>query len=75
MGLRIDLANQLTPEMLLKGALANQHRYQPAPQLARTGVGSLTPTTEADRKRDRRIRKKTNVALLRAVDKPPKKSL
>lgn len=70
MGLRTDLVVKLTPEMLLKGVKANQHRYKPEPLLAKTGVGSLAPTTAADRKRDRKLRKQLNAAVLRAAHQP-----
>lgn len=66
MSLRADLAQKLTPELLLKGVKANSHRYNPKPLLATTGVGSLTPTTAADRERDRRIRRSVNRAVLKA---------
>jgi hypothetical protein len=66
MGLRVDLVHKLTPELLLKSALANQHRYKPEPLLATTGVGSLTPTTKGDIARDRKVRKSINRAVLKA---------
>jgi hypothetical protein len=52
--------------MLLKGVLANKHRYKPEPLLATTGVGSLSPTTPADRARDRKLRKSLNCSLHKA---------
>jgi hypothetical protein len=66
MGLRIDLVHKLTPELLIKGALANQHRYKPEPLLANTGVGSLTPTTQKDVIQDRKVRRSINRALLKS---------
>lgn len=70
MGLRSDLVEQLTPEMLLEGILANQHRYKPEPLLATTGTGSLLSATPADRKVDHKLRKKLNRAVLKAAGAP-----
>jgi hypothetical protein len=69
MSLRTDLVHQLTPAMLLKGMLANSHRYKPEPRLATTGVGSLSPTTPQDRQRDQKLRKSLNRSVLRAAAK------
>lgn len=59
--------HKLTPELLLKGALANQHRYKPEPLLSRTGTGSLSPTTKADLARDRKVRKSVHHSLLKSA--------
>jgi len=67
MGLRIDLVRELTPELLVKGVLANSHRYKPEPLLAKTGTGSLSPTTQADRERNQKLRKSLNRAVLKAA--------
>jgi hypothetical protein len=66
MGLRIDLVQKVTPAMLLNGIVANQHRYKPEPLLAKTGRGSLSHTTPADQRRDRKIRKALNQAVLKS---------
>lgn len=65
MGLRTDLVHKLTPKMLLKGVVSNTHRYKPEPLLAKTGTGSLSPTTPADQARDRKVRKSLNRAVLK----------
>ncbi len=66
MGLRTDLVHKLRPEMLLSGVLANSHRYPAEPLLATKGVGSLAPTTAADKERDRKIRESLSRKVLRA---------
>lgn len=70
MGLRTDLVHQLTPELLLKGVVANSHRYRPRPLLAATGKGSLSPSTPADRERDRKLRNALNRAVLKRASIP-----
>ena len=48
MKLRFDLATQVTPEMVEKEALANQHRYKPEPLFSQTGIGSLSSASTRD---------------------------
>jgi hypothetical protein len=52
MKLRFDLVEKLTPEMVMKSALANQHRYKAEPVLSKTGVGYLAPSTPEDAVRE-----------------------
>ena len=52
MKLRVDLLEYLTDEDILEEVLANNHRYKPEPNFARTGVGSLAPATPEDRARE-----------------------
>lgn len=49
MKLRTDLLKFLTMEDIAEEALANNHRYKPEPDLAKTGVGSLLPATPEER--------------------------
>lgn len=56
--LRVDLVEQITPELLLPGVLANQHRYKPSPLLATTGSGSLAPSTPEDVALNRQLHRK-----------------
>ena len=49
MKLRFDLVEKLTPEMLMEGVLANNHRYKAEPLLSKTGTGSLSPASTEDR--------------------------
>ena len=48
MKLRYDLAAKVTPEMVLKEALANQHRYKAEPLFSKTGTGSLSSASTSD---------------------------
>jgi hypothetical protein len=49
MKLRTDLLEYLTMEDIAEEALANNHRYKPEPNFAKTGVGSLLPATPEER--------------------------
>ncbi len=49
MKLRTDLLKFLTMEDIAEEALANNHRYKPEPDFAKTGVGSLLPATPEER--------------------------
>ena len=42
MKFRPDLAMEVTPQMALEEALANQHRYKREPNFSKTGTGSLS---------------------------------
>ena len=69
MKLRTDLWEQVTPEMVLQEALANNHRYEAEPLFSRTGVGSLSSASTKERAAEEarsqaRIRKLT--AMLKA---------
>ena len=47
MNLRLDLLEHLSD--ILKEAEANNHRYKPEPHSSKTGVGSLSSASIADR--------------------------
>ena len=49
MKLRLDLLEHLTEEDLLEEVLANNHRYKPEPLFSKTGVGSLSSASTAER--------------------------
>lgn len=49
MKLRTDLLEVLTDEDILEEGLANVRRYKPAPLLSKTGVGSLSSASTAER--------------------------
>jgi hypothetical protein len=48
MKLRNDLAMKVTPQMALKEAQANQHRYKAEPLFSKTGTGSLSSASTKD---------------------------
>jgi len=48
MKLRYDLAKEVTPEMVLQEAAANQHRYKAEPLFSQTGTGSLLSASTKD---------------------------
>ena len=49
MKLRLDLLEHLTDEDILEEVLANNHRYKPEPSFSKTGVGSLSSASTAER--------------------------
>ena len=49
MKLRLDLLEHLTDEDILEEVLANNHRYKPEPNFSKTGVGSLSSASTAER--------------------------
>jgi hypothetical protein len=51
MKLRLDLLDHLTDGDILEEVLANNHRYEPEPILAKTGVGSLSSASTEERAR------------------------
>jgi len=55
MKLRFDLVEKLTPEMLMEGVLANNHRYKAEPLLSKTGTGSLSPASTEDRATEEKL--------------------
>jgi len=55
MKLRFDVAEKLTPEMLLESVLANNHRYKAEPLLSKTGTGSLSPASTEDRANEEKL--------------------
>jgi hypothetical protein len=55
MKLRFDLAEKLTPEMLMESVLTNNHRYKAEPLLSKTGTGSLSPASTEDRANEEKL--------------------
>ena len=49
MKLRLDLLEHLTDEDILEEVLANNPRYKPEPNFSKTGVGSLSSASTAER--------------------------
>lgn len=49
MKLRVDLLDRLTDQDILREALANHPRYKPQPSFSKTGVGSLSSASTAQR--------------------------
>ena len=49
MKLRLDLLEHLSDQDILEEVLANNHRYKPEPNFSRTGVGTLSPASIAER--------------------------
>ena len=49
MKLRTDLLEHLTDQDILEEVLANNHRYKPEPLFSKTGVGSLSSASTAER--------------------------
>ena len=55
MKLRFDLAEKVTPEMVMASVLANNHRYKAEPLLSKTGTGSLSPASTEDRANEEKL--------------------
>ena len=55
MKLRFDMAEKVTPEMLMESVLANNHRYKAEPLLSKTGTGSLSPASTEDRANEEKL--------------------
>jgi hypothetical protein len=49
MKLRLDLLEQLSDQDILEEVLANNHRYKPEANFSKTGVGSLSSASIAER--------------------------
>jgi len=49
MKLRLDLLEHLSDQDILEEVLANNHRYKPEPNFSKTGVGSLSSASTAER--------------------------
>ena len=49
MKLRLDLLEHLSDQDILEEVLANNHRYKPGPNFSKTGVGSLSSASTAER--------------------------
>ena len=52
MKLRFDMAEKLTPEMVMESVLANNRRYKAEPLLSKTGTGSLSSASTTERARE-----------------------
>ena len=55
MKLRFDLAEKVTPEMVMESVLANNHRYKAEPLLSKTGTGSLSPASTEERANEEKL--------------------
>jgi len=49
MKLRTDLLKHLTADDILEEAVATVHRYKPEPRFSKTGTGSLSSASTAER--------------------------
>lgn len=74
MKLRFDLVEKLTPAMLLKSVLANNHRYKAEPLLSKTGTGSLSPTSTEERAREETLSSEITAKLMSEPASDGKKS-
>src|SRR6266852_2162720 len=68
MRLRFDLVAKITPEMLMESVLANHHRYKAEPLLSKTGTGSLSPASTADRAIEEKLSTEITRKLMSASD-------
>ena len=68
MKLRFDLVEKITPEMLMESVLANNHRYKAEPLLSKTGTGSLSPASTADRAIEEKLSTDITRKLMSASD-------
>jgi len=74
MKLRFDLAEKVTPEMMMASVLANNHRYKAEPLLSKTGIGSMSPTSTEDRANEEKLSLEIAQKLMSGSDnagKPP----
>ena len=74
MKLRFDLAEKVTPEMVMASVLANNHRYKAEPLLSKTGIGSMSPTSTEDRANEEKLSLEIAQKLMSGSDyagKPP----
>ena len=74
MKLRFDLAEKVTPEMVLESVLANNHRYKAEPLLAKTGTGSLSPALTEERANEEKLSPETTPKLMTGCDNAGKPS-
>jgi len=65
MKVRLDLLEHLTAEDLMEEVLANNHRYKPEPNFSKTGVGTLSSASTAERANE----EKRNTALIERLKK------
>jgi len=74
MKLRFDLAEKVTPEMVMASVLANNRRYKAEPLLSKTGTGSMSPTSTEDRANEEKLSLEITQKLMSGSDnsgKPP----
>jgi len=64
MKLRLDLLKHMTTEDVMEEALANNHRYKPEPLFSKTGTGSLSSASTAERASE----EARNTALIRRLE-------
>lgn len=74
MKLRFDLAEKVTPEMVMESVLANNHRYQAEPLLAKTGTGSLSPASTDERANEEKLSLDITPKLMSGSDNAGKPS-
>ena len=67
MKLRFDLAENVTPEMVMKSVLANNHRYKAEPLFSNTGTGSLSSASTKDRANEETL----SMAITRKLIRSP----
>ena len=65
MKLRLDLVEKLTEADLRKEILANNHRYKPEPHFSKTGTGTLSSASTAERANE----EKRSTALIQKLKK------
>lgn len=73
MKLRFDLVKKVTPEMLKKSVLANNHRYKAEPLLSQTGTGGLSPASTEERASEEKLSLEIARKLMRESDNSGKK--
>ena len=70
MKLRPDLVYQLTEADLMEEILANNHRYKPEPNFSKTGVGTLSSASTAERAKE----EERSTALIQRLKKRSQKN-
>ena len=74
MKLRFDLAEKVTPEMVMESVLANNHRYKAEPLLSKTGTGSLSPASTEERANEEKLSSAITPKLMRKSGSAGKRS-
>ncbi len=74
MKLRFDLAEKVTPEMVMESVLANNHRYKAEPLLSKTGTGSLSPASTEERANEEKLSSDITPKLMRKSGNAGKRS-
>ena len=70
MKVRLDLVKQLTEADLMEEILANNHRYKPEPNFSKTGVGTLSSASTAERAKE----EERSTALIQRLKKRSQKN-